>query len=403
MTRTIKSTIIIVDFIVLINLKEVKIFMLWIDEAWTKTVNKISSTSDRIKDSIPYISIDGRYNDKSVDPGWWTNGFWSGILWYMYKETKDEKFARYSEGNEKLMDTVLHNYDRMDHDAGFMWMLSSVADYRITGNDQSRRHGMLAASILASRFNLKGKFIRAWNSKDGQPDKAGWAIIDCMMNLPILYWASDMINDPRFKYIAMEHADTVMKDFVRPDGSLKHIVMFNPETGEMVDSMGGQGYDKDSSWSRGTAWALYGFTLSYWFTKEQRYLDTAKKVANFFIASLPEDYVPFADFKAPKESNINKDTSAGACAASGLMLLSTLVSDNEKDIYERPAHKILKALYENHGAWNEDEEALLKNGCVRYHSKDEANVPLIYGDYFFVEALAQAKGMESLFTYPIKK
>lgn len=372
--------------------------MLWKEEAWGKTVEKITKTSDRIKEVIPYVSRNGQYNDQTTDPGWWTNGFWSGILWYMYQETKNEKFARYSEGCEKIMDTVIHDYDRMDHDAGFMWMLSSVANYRITGNDRSRRRGMLAASILASRYNARGKFIRAWNSKEGQPDRTGWAIIDCMMNLPILYWASERINDPRFKYIAMDHADTTMREFVRPDGSMRHIVLFDPVTGEKLDSLGGQGYDKDSSWTRGTAWALYGFTLSYWHTREQRYLDTAKKIANFFIASLPEDNVPFADFKAPVESNVNKDTTAGACGASGLLLLSTLVAENEKNTYERAAQKIVKALYENHGAWEEEEEALLKNGCVSYHSPNANNVPLIYGDYFFVEALAQMQGRTSLFT-----
>lgn len=380
--------------------------MLWIDEAWNKSIEKLSRTSDRIKDVIPYVSIDGKYNDQTKDPGWWTNGFWSGILWYMYQETGDKKYAEYSEGCEKRLDTVLHNYDRIDHDAGFMWMTSAVANYRLTGNDQSRRRGMLAASLLASRFNIRGKFIKAWNStKRLGPDQDinGLAIIDCMMNLPILYWASEMTKDPRFKYVAMDHADTVINDFVRPDGSLRHIVLFDAANGGRVDNIGGQGYDKESSWSRGTAWALYGFALSCWFTREQRYLDTAKRVANYFIASLPEDNVPFSDFKAPAESNIYKDTSAGACAASGLMLLSTLVSEYEKDVYEKAAHRIIKALYVNHGAWDEDEEALIKNGCVAYGHPTQSDIPLIYGDYFFIEALAQMKGMPSLFTYPLTK
>ena len=371
--------------------------MNWIDEAWEKAIKKVTLSGNRIKDGIPYKVVDRKYNDLSDDPNWWTNGFWAGLLWLMYKATGDGTFRSYAEGVEKKLDTALMNYDRVDHDAGFLWLLSAVTNLRLTGNEKSRRTGLIAASIMASRYNLKGGFIRAWNDYQGM-NRAGWAIIDCMMNLPLLYWASEMSNDPRFKFIAQSHADTTMREFIRPDGSVKHIVCFDPETGEVKDWLGGQGYDRDSSWSRGTAWALYGFTLSHQYTGEQRYLDTAKKVANFFIASLPDDYVPYADFKAPRDLNIHRDTSAGACAASGLLLLSSLVSENERDIYKNAALKILKSLYENYGSWDEDYEALLKHGCVAFHSKDEADVSLIYADYFLMEALAQLKGIRPLFS-----
>ena len=373
--------------------------MNWINEAWEKAISKVTKSSERIQDVFPYIIANGhKYSDKSDDPGWWTNGFWPGLLWIVYQATKDGKFRTYAEGVEKKLDNVLIDYDRVDHDAGFMWHLSSVTNFRLTGNDRSRRRGLLAASIMASRYNLKGGFIRAWHDIEGQPSRAGWAIIDCMMNLPLLYWASEMSEDPRFRFIAQSHADTTMREFIRPDGSVKHIVSFDPETGEMLDWFGGQGYDKNSSWSRGTAWALYGFTLSYQYTGEQSYLDTAKKVANFFTASLPDDYVPFADFKAPEDTNIHKDTSAAACAASGLLLLSSLVSENEKHTYKNAALKILKSLYENYCCWDENYEALLKHGCVAYHFENETDVSLIYADYFFMEALAQLKGIKSLFS-----
>lgn len=371
--------------------------MEWTAEAYKQAIAKVCRTSGRIQDVIPYTTQNGVYNDQTTDPGWWTNGFWSGILWLMYYETGEERFTQYARGCEDIMDTVLHNFDRFDHDAGFMWHLSSVADYQLTGFDSSRKRGLLAASLLASRFHLKGGFIRAWNDKDGAPDRRGWAIIDCMMNLPILYWASQVTKDLRFRYIAMAHADTTLKYFIREDGSVKHIVSFDPVTGEMLESLGGQGYDVNSSWSRGTAWALYGFALSCYFTGEERYLQTAKRIANFYIAALPEDGVPFADFKAPEETNVHKDTSAGACGASGLLLLADLVSENEKEIYRKAGKKIIKSLYENYTTDDQKEEALLKNGCVSFHNSKANDITLIYGDYFYMEALAQLNGRKPLF------
>lgn len=363
--------------------------------ALENTLRKVKKTASRVRDVIPYETINGVYNSMDDDIHWWTNGFWAGLLWLAWHQTKDADLARWAQGVEKKLDAALREYDKLDHDVGFLWHLSAVADYAATGRKDSALRGYTAAGALASRFNPAGSFIRAWNA----PDRTGWAIIDCMMNLPLLYWAADYAKDPRFSNIARAHAETVMKTFIRDDGSVKHICSFDPVTGEYIENFGGQGYGVDSSWSRGTAWALYGFTLSAKYTDRHDFLATAQRVANFFISHLPEDQVPFADFRAPAETNIHKDSSAAACGASGLVLLSTLVSPDEAECYRGAAERIVKSLYENYTDWDHD-EALIQKGCTAYFCKgnyDQAETSLVYGDYFFLEALIRLCGGNGLF------
>ena len=222
---------------------------------------------------------------------------------------------------------------------GFLWLLSAVANYRITGNEQSKMRGMRAASTLASRYQIHGHFIRAWNGEE-----PGVSIIDTMMNLPLLYWASEVSGDPRFRYIAQEHTNTVLRSFVRSDGSVNHIVVFDTLMGEVKDTPGGQGYAPGSSWSRGQAWALYGLALGYIHTKEETYLEGAKRVAHYFLANIGPDGIPALDFRAPRESKYI-DTTAGSIAASGLLEIEKLVPDGEKGLYRTGAERILQGLW----------------------------------------------------------
>jgi unsaturated chondroitin disaccharide hydrolase len=362
----------------------------WVEEAWRKSVEKIGRTSVRIGATFPHISLTGQYDATSAQ--WWTSGFWPGLLWLIYRETKDEKLREYAASCEEQLDVVLDEFYQLSHDIGFMWSLSAVAQYKLVGTEESKRRGLIAASHLAGRFNLKGRFLRAW--PDSKTDsRAGWAIIDCMMNLPILYWASETLEDPRFKWIAMAHADTVLQHFVREDGSVRHIVCFDPVTGEQTEVMGGQGYSQDSAWSRGNAWALHGMALTYRYTREPRYLDAVKRIAHFFVAGLPENNVPFWDFRAPQEEQDCVDTSAAACAASGLLEISQWVSELEAPLYRNAAARIVKSLYENYGAWDREEEGLLTHGTIYYKSERYPNhVPIIYGDFFFIEALTKLRG-----------
>ncbi|MCL2016818.1 MAG: glycoside hydrolase family 88 protein [Defluviitaleaceae bacterium] len=314
---------------------------------------------------------------------WWTNGFWVGVLWQLYHATNQESYRATAEVLEKRFDTALEGFLGLHHDVGFMWLHTAIANYRLTGNETSKRRGLHAATILAGRYNPNGQFLRAWNH-----DRIGWMIVDSMMNIPILYWAAAELGDPRFTTIAKAHADTCMNTIVRTDGSCNHIISFDPATGEYLDNPGGQGYASGSAWSRGNAWALYGFALSYLHTKDENYLNTAKKIAHYFIANLAQtDWIPLADFRSPKEPII-QDSTAGMIAACGMLEIAKHVPEHEKDLYRTSAINVITACEKAFANWNVDEDSIMSGGTEAYHSGDKArHVPIIYGDYFFVEAV----------------
>ena len=360
----------------------------WEQEAWEQIVRKVSRTSKRIKDRFPHASVNGEY--VLEPPYWWTAGFWPGLLWLVYRDTKDESIRMLGESCERQLDQVIVDYYRLDHDIGFMWQLTSVARYKLLGEEESRRRALLAANLLSARYNIKGRYIRAWNPWQPGEDNSGWAIIDCAMNLPLLHWASDISGDPRYKHIAMAHADTVLEHFIRPDGSVNHIVIFDPASGEKLGVNGGQGYSEQSAWSRGAAWAIYGMALSYKHTGEDRYLQAAQRVADFFIANLPADHVPVWDFRLPDDIPGYRDTSAGACAACGLLLLAEQVADSDSTLYHEVGKRMLHTLYSHYGAWDNDaEEGLILHGTSHYPEGKNIDVPLIYGDYFFAEGVSR--------------
>ncbi|QJD84195.1 glycoside hydrolase family 88 protein [Cohnella herbarum] len=366
----------------------------WLDEVWNKLQAKMSAEVDRVGDRIPYIPVDGKYReDKSeTDIYWWTNGFWPGMLWQMFHATGVEKYRTAAEGVELRLDKAFEGYDGLHHDVGFMWLHSAVANYRLTGNERARARGMHAANLLAGRYNPRGKFIRAWND-----DCIGWTIVDCMMNIPLLYWASEQTKDPRFTYIAKDHADTTLTNTLRSDGSCNHIVILKPENGDFVEAPGGQGYEPGSSWSRGQSWALYGFALSYNHTQEGRYLDAAKRIAHYFIANVSgTDFVPLADFRAPAEPVV-WDTTAGVCAACGLLEIANAVGELEKPLYLNAAVNILRATDRRFCNWNSDEDSIVAGGTGSYHGRNgDFEVPIIYGDYFFIEAVLRLRGQDFL-------
>ncbi|PZD96857.1 glycosyl hydrolase [Paenibacillus sambharensis] len=356
-------------------------------EVWSKLEEKVDRMASQLGDRCPHAAgADGKYDDNPA--GWWTSGFWPGILWLMYdingKAHLRELAWKWDETIEAVMNTSL----KLDHDVGFQFLNTAVMKYWITGDKEAQRRGIAAANYLAGRFNPVGNYIRAWND-----NLSGWAIVDCSMNLSLLFWASEETKDPRYKHIAMKHADTVLQCFIRPDGSCNHIVNFNPETGEMVESIGGQGYGPESAWSRGQSWALYGMANTYRYTKDIRYLDASKRVAHYFLASLPEDHVPYWDFRVPNQEGEPRDTSAAAIAASGLLELAELVPQEESSLYYRSACRIHEALTEQYGTWDmPDHEGILLGGTSHKPANANVNVSLIYGDYYYVEALAKLKG-----------
>ena len=364
-----------------------------------KIRTKLEWVSEKNRDRIPYTTDrDGNYDDRSdqtkewsQDNGlnWWTNGFWAGIMWLLYQDTGKRKYVEIARVSESRLEKCLTDYYGLNHDVGFMFLLTAGVDYRLTGNERSRKNAMHAANILAGRFNPAGRFIRAWNE-----EAKGWAIIDCMMNLSLLYWASEESTDPRFRQIAMLHADTVMEYFVRPDGSVNHIVEFEPETGEMIQSLAGQGSHQGSSWSRGQGWAVYGFTVSYIHTGKQEYLDTAKKVAHYCIANIPENGIIPVDFRQP-ELPAWEDCCGACVIAAGLLELAGHVPEGEREMYRRAAVRILQTIDRERADWSVHCDAIVQNCSATYYD-ERHDLTMVYADYFFIEAVYKLKGIGRL-------
>lgn len=367
----------------------------WLDSTYTKLVERFSAECDRIGGKIPYIAEDGIYKkDMSATPEdliWWTNGFWPGILWQCYGAAGDDKYLTAAREVEDKLDGAFERYTGLHHDVGFMWLLSAVADYRLTGNERSQARGLHAAHLLAGRYNPRGKFIRSWNR-----DRAGWVIVDSMMNIPLLYWASDVIGDPRFTYVAEDHADTVMSNTVRGDGSCNHIIVLDPHNGELLDTPAGQGYASGSSWSRGQAWAVYGFALSYRHTGEARYLETAKRVANYFTSQVSlTGNVAKLDFRQPVDVDW-WDALAGCIAACGMLEIARSCEGAERDEWVTWALRILRATDARFCDWNVEHDGVVTMCSGAYFSEKDRHVPMVYGDYYFLEAVLRLAGKDTL-------
>lgn len=364
----------------------------WAEDAVIKIKAKMPAVVERSGHKIPYKTNDGIFDDLSgTNINWWTNGFWGGLLWQLYNATNDERYLDAAVACEEKLDAALMDPFGMDHDSGFKWLPTAVAHYRKTGDDKAFRRGYLAAENLAGRFNPAGNFIRAWNDPcDGKA--AGTAIIDCMMNLPLLYWASETTKDPRFYHIAVRHADTAMKYFIRKDASVIHIAEFDPQTGEFLRSVGGQGYGYGSSWTRGQAWAVYGFTLSYLHTKKDKYLKTAQRLADRFIERIPESFLIPVDFCQPKDCEW-EDSTAAAIVSCGLLELAKVAEETKKERYRETALTLLRTLCEKRCNFSQKVDYLLTHCSAAYHDK-EHNFTMVYADYYFVEALWKLTGEE---------
>lgn len=373
---------------------------LWVDGLWQKLDEKLQVVAERSRGKIPFQSENGMHIDmqEGVMPfwtiNWWTNGFWPGLMWLMYVGTNNDVYMETAKVGEELLEAGLMRPEKLSHDVGFVWKLASGPNFALTNNRQSWQRLRLAANHLMGRYNPVGEYLRAWDGGSTRSEKAGITIIDTMMNLALLFWASEDAEDPRFQFVAMKHADKTMENHVRPDGSVKHIVVYDPFTGEVLGEQAGQGYEVGSSWSRGQAWAIYGFAIAYLYTKKQEYLDTAKKVAHYFITNVEKDWLPRCDFRSP-DKPIYYDASAGVCAACGFIELAKLVPEHEKRVYLNAAINLLKALETNFADWSVETDFVLRNSTGSY-TKDH-NVNLIYADYFYAEAIYKLKGFKLLF------
>ena len=318
----------------------------------------------------------------------WTSGFYPGVLWLMYDLTDEEAWK-----NEAFKFTTLlesEQFNDSNHDIGFKMMSSYGQGYRLTDNKKFSKILVQSAHTLVTRFNDKVGCIRSW---DHHKDKWDYpVIIDNMINLELLFWASKETGDPVFANIAVKHAETTLKNHFRPDYSSYHVVSYDTITGEVAQKQTRQGYAHESSWARGQAWALYGYTMTYRETKDQQFLDQAENIASFLFnkAVLPEDLVPYWDFDAPNIPDEPRDASAAAVIASALYELSNY-SKIKGDFYLQKANKIMDSLSSEKyfNAYAENQGFLLRHSTGSLPIGSEIDVPLIYADYYFLEALTR--------------
>jgi unsaturated chondroitin disaccharide hydrolase len=313
----------------------------------------------------------------------WTSGFFPGSLWLTYAATGDPYWRTEAEARQAGLRG--QRRDTSGNDQGFKVLDSFGNGYRLTGQDSYRRVAVRAAESLASRFGPVVGATRSWGDRSSRDFTV---IVDNLMNLELLFWASKHGGDPAWYGMGLSHALRTMRTHVRRDGSAFHVVDFNPGTGGVRRKRTRQGYAQGSTWSRGQAWAAYGFTMAYRETGDRRLLDTARRVADWFVDHLPPDSVPYWDFDAPRIPNEPRDSSAAAIAASGLLELAALEPDPARAArYRGVAESIIASLSsERYLARGQPTQAILLHG-TQDKPKGNFDTGLSFGDYYFIEAL----------------
>ncbi len=320
-------------------------------------------------------------------PSHWIDGFWTGQLWLASAYTGDPAFEkaarRWTEELSWLKETTL------THDLGFIFYLSNVIGYRVTGDESLLPDALEAAETFTQRYNPRGEYMQAWGRIDGPSHERGRINVDLMMNMPFFLWATEQTGDPRYGTIAVRHARTSRHVLMRPDGSISQVADFDPETGVFLRQETHQGLSHDTCWSRGLAWALYGFAEIYRWTGDELFLYTARHTAEYAIANAPEDKVPFWDYDSLDIPNTYRDTSAASVIAAGLLELAAGETDPAKaQRWRDEAEAITLSLWQNYSSCDTDVDAILLRGS-RSVPENMQEHPLIYGDYYFVETLVR--------------
>ncbi|MEH6407083.1 MAG: glycoside hydrolase family 88 protein [Leeuwenhoekiella sp.] len=326
--------------------------------------------------------------------GWWTSGFYPGTLFFLYEETGEKNLI--TEAERILEDLKKEQYNKSTHDLGFMMYCSFGNAYKIDPKPEYEEILMNSAKSLATRYNDTAKVIRSWDSspwnKAGDDDLV--VIIDNMMNLELLFWATEHSKDSTYYNIAVNHADTTMKNHYRDDFSSYHEVIYDEKTGEVNAQITNQGFADESSWARGQSWGLYGYVVMYRETGD-KYLVQAEHIADFILNNhnLPQDKIPYWDYDADNIPDALRDSSSAAINASALLELSGYAEGEKSSIYYKNAEVILESLTSPEYLAKKGELGgfLLKHAVGNMPNKTEINVPLSYGDYYFIEALKRYK------------
>lgn len=328
----------------------------------------------------------------TAKPDWWTSGFYPGCLWQLYDYSKDPQILDAAKTMTDRVKDQIHNTG--SHDVGFMIGCSFGNGYRITGDEVYREAMIIAAKSLSTRFRPNIGLLQSWGSR------REWqcpVIIDNMMNLELLMDVFHLTGDSSFYRIATSHADTTMKNHYRPDFSSYHVVSYDTITGRVEARQTHQGYADESAWARGQVWGLYGYTMMYRETKLEKYLQHAQHIADFLIhhPNMPEDGIPYWDFNAPDIPNAKRDASAGAIMASALVELSGYVDKDRSAEYLQMAEKQIRTLSSPAYLAEKGRNGnfLLMHGVGHLPGKSEVDVPLTYGDYYYLEAMMRYRNL----------
>lgn len=376
------------------KLSQTDSFMKTIDSSFQTAVDQYSYMSDQVEPGEYPRSFE---NDTIVtsDSGWWCSGFYPGTLLYLDEAVGAPKLKK--EAISFLGDLEREQTNTDTHDLGFMMFCSFGNANRLESNQDYQDILMNSAKSLVTRYNDTVQAIRSWNSEPwndaGEGDLV--VIIDNMMNLELLFWATEHSKDSTYYDIAIKHAETTLKNHFREDYSSYHQLIYDEQSGKVKAKITRQGAADDSAWARGQAWGLYGYTVMYRVTKEEKYLNQAKRIADFILnhPNLPEDKIPYWDFNASNIPNALRDSSAAAVIASALLELRYYVEDEEADVYQKNASTMLTNLLspEYFASNKENGGFLLKHGVGHNPANSEVDVPLSYGDYYLVEAMLRYK------------
>jgi unsaturated chondroitin disaccharide hydrolase len=358
------------------------------EDALTFAENQVRKLIEKHPSFYPMYTKNGKW--KHEGPAWthWCDGFLPGMMWIFERHAeRDSADAKYWMDNAIRYTTPLEprKFDRDVHDLGFIFLSTYYRWYQLTHDPALDQVLIEAGKTLALRFNEKGQYLRSFVAENS-------LFIDIMMNVGIIFYAARETGDKRLRDVALRHCFTTRRYLVRGDGSTAHEGIFDLETGAFLQQTTHQGYRGDSAWSRGLAWALYGFSTAFEYSRDPRFLQTAQACADYYISHTPSDGIPPWDYNAPPESRRLLDTSAAAIAAAGLYRLCRLVADPIKGhFYWSTAQHILRALCEKHLAKGDSKwEGILKGGVYHLHKELGVDESVMWGEYFFVEALDHA-------------
>ncbi len=359
----------------------------WLDKEIRFVLKKIDENLETFKEKVPPAASENLMYipEENTD---WTASFWIGMLYLAYEYTSDEKYLDVINVQlESFKHRLKENIQLETHDIGFLYSLSTVAGYQVLGDQTARETAIKAADKLITRYHEKAKILQAWGDLS-DPEQKGRMIIDCNMNLPLLYFAAKETGDRRYYDIAVNHAEQAAKYFVREDSSTFHTYYMDTETGEPLYGKTAQGYSDQSCWARGQAWGVYGFVLSYVHTGDKKFLDIAEKLAIYFLNRLPEDDICYWDLDFT-EGNEERDSSAAAIMACGLLELSKHlpISNEYREHYENAAIKMIKSLAENYTTKNVNSNGILLHAVYSKPGGNGVDECCIWGDYYYLEAL----------------